>query len=129
MMMKTKLLFGIFLILVSMIGVGCVSAADNQTSIQTNVEDEINLEMAKEKNLIQTQSESVNQVEKSANTIGLSNNGIQGNWPFHNGIKDHTNIKHDQTIKSGVNNTNNSNNKTIKGPKTNGSNLNISGPK
>lgn len=113
--MNTKLIISICLILVSMIGVGCVTAADNPTSIQTNVEEEMNVEMANKENLIQTQYESINQVEKSANIMGLSErNAINGNGPFSNGIKDHTNIKHNQTIKSEVNNTTN---QTIRGPK------------
>ena len=111
-----------------MIGIGCVSAANDSTSIQTNVE-EMNVEMVNEGNLIQTQSESINQVEKSANMIGLSERNFnKGNGPFHNGINDHTNIKHNQTIKCGENNTNNSNNKTIRGPKIK-SKLDIKGPK
>jgi len=67
--MNTKLIISICLILVSMIGVGCVTAADNPTSIQTNVEEEMNVEMANKENLIQTQYESINQVEKSANIL------------------------------------------------------------
>jgi len=108
--MNTKFIIAICLVFVSMVGVGCVSAANDSTSIQTNVE-EMNVEMVNEGNLIQKQSESVNQMEKSANMIGSSERNFnKGNGPFPHGIKDHTNIKHNQTIKGWVNDINNSNN-------------------
>lgn len=114
--MNTKLIISICLVLVSMIGVGCVSAADNQTSVHTNVE-EMNVEMKNEENLIQTQCESVNQLENSANMISSERNFINDNGPFHNGINE---TGKGPDIKPNLD---------IKGPKTNGTNLNISGPK